>query len=188
VKDFSETEMCPRDDIAAYVDGELSAEAAAALEGHIDGCEVCSRSLMEQRQFLAALSASLDDANAIDLPADFTKKIVSKAESSVSGVRRPNELFTAICISAALFLFVLFAFAGETLAIASAAGSVGEKLLTLGSLVLKLIGNAIYAVAVVSRSLASYFDASGLLISAAIVVAAVFVFLSSGWMLRRRSA
>lgn len=180
--------MCPRDDIAAYVDGELSAEAARELELHISGCAECSRALMQQRQFLAALSASLDSGNAIDLPKDFTKKIVTNAESSVSGVRRPHELLTAACITAALFLFVLFAFGGETFAIASAAGGVGEKLLAVGSFVLKIAANAIFAVAVVSRSLAGYFDASSLTISAGIVVAALFIFFSSKWMLRRRSA
>lgn len=188
MKDISETEVCPRDDIAAYVDGELSSDAAAALERHIDGCSICRRSLLEQRQFLAALSASLENGKDIDLPADFTKRIVSNAESSVAGLRRPNELFTAICICAALFLFVLFAFGGETAAIASAAGSIGEKLLTVGSFVLKLIGNAIFAVAVVSRSLASYFDLSVLLIPVAIVLGVLLVFLSSRWVLRRRSA
>jgi anti-sigma factor RsiW len=188
VKDISETEMCPRDDIAAYVDGELSTEAAGALELHIDGCPACSRSLRQQRQFLAALSASLDNEKAIDLPEDFTKKIVTNAESSVSGVRRPHELFTAICISAALFLFVLFAFGGETFAVASAAGAVGEKLLAVGSFILKIAGNAVYAIAVVSRSLAGYFDASVLAVSVAVVLAALFVFFSSRWMFRRRSA
>jgi anti-sigma factor RsiW len=187
VKDVSETEMCPRDEIAAYIDGELSVDESAAFERHVDECAVCSRSLMEQRQFLAALSASLDDGKAIDLPADFTKRIVSNAESSVSGIRRPNELFTAICICAALFLFVLFAFGGEVFAVASAAGGIGEKLLTVGSFVLKLVGNAIFAVAVVSRSLANYLDPAVLLIPAFVIIAG-FVFLSSRRILRRRSA
>lgn len=83
---------------------------------HVDGCAACGRSLMQQRQFLAALSASLHNGGrTIELPKDFTTKIVASAESSVSGVRRPDELFTAVCISAALILFVLFAFWGMPL-------------------------------------------------------------------------
>lgn len=187
MKESSEAESCPGDDIAAYVDGELSAEAAAGFELHLQGCTACSRALRQQRQFLAALSASLDDGNAFDLPRDFTKRIVTNAESTVSGVRRPNELLTAACISVALFLFVLFAFGGETFAFATAAGAVGEKLLTVGSYVLKMLGNTIFAVAVVSRSLTCYFDRSVLAISATVVVLAAGVFVSSRWMLRRRS-
>lgn len=188
VKELSETDICPRDDVAAYVDGELSAQEAEEFELHVDQCSTCGRALMQQRQFLAALSASLDHGSAIDLPKDFTKRIVTNAESSVSGVRRPHELFTAICISAALFLFVLFAFGGETFAFASAAGAIGEKVFVIGSFFLKTAGNAIFAVAVVSRSLAGYFNASVLSISAGLVVAALFIVFSSRWMLRRRSA
>ncbi len=187
MKDVSEKETCPRDDIAAYVDGELTAEAASTLERHVDGCDLCSRSLREQRQFLAALSASLDDAAAIELPKDFTKRIVTNAESSVSGIRRPNELFTAVCISAALFLFVLFAFGGETLAIAAATGTIVEKLVVVAAFVVKLAANAVFALAVVSSSLASWLEAPTLPALLGLTLAGVVV-LSSRRMLRRRDA
>ena len=179
MKDISDTEVCPRDDVAAYVDGELSQQETAAFERHVKGCTGCSSSLRQQRQFLAALSASLESDPAIDLPGDFTRKVVTYAESSVCGVRRPNELFTAACISAALFLFLLFSFGGEAVAIASAAGSIGEKILTVGSFALKMIGSAVFSVAVVSRSLASYFDARALIIVASSVVIGTAAFLSS---------
>lgn len=34
-------------DVSAYVDGELSAEAAASLEGHLSNCEVCRETLQD---------------------------------------------------------------------------------------------------------------------------------------------
>lgn len=178
--------MCPLDDIAAYVDGEMSAKAAEKLEMHIAACPACARSLMEQRQFLAALSASLNSGSSIDLPSNFAKRIVTNAESSVSGVRRPYELFTAICICLALFLFVLFAFGDQAIALVSAASSVGEKVLVVGSFVLRQGANAILAVAIVSRSLAAYVGLTVFLVAAAGVVSAALAYISSRRFTMRR--
>lgn len=184
----SEIELCPQDDIAAYVDGELSSQQSDDLERHLARCPSCRFSLREQRQFLAALSASLEAENTLDLPDDFTKKIVSNAESSVTGLRRPHERFTAIFISAALFLFAIFALGGETFAVASAMGSIGEQLWAVGSFLFKFAANIAFGVTVILRALASQFSASAVPILATACVAAVFLYFSSRWMLRRRSA
>lgn len=186
-EDQTTTEVCPRDDIAAYVDGELSADAAAKLELHIDSCRFCSSTLLEQRRFLAALSASLDRDEDIVLPADFTKRIVSNAESSVTGLRRPNEILTAVSICAALIIFALFAFGGETFALASAAGTIGEKLLAIGGFVVKIIANLAFAAAVIARSFANQTGAAGLSLPFVMFVVVVLIF-SSRRITRRRNA
>ncbi len=186
MKENSETELCPRDDIAAYVDGELSTEAAEAVERHVRACATCSRALLDQRQFLAALSESLDDSNIV-LPSDFAKRVVSNAESSVRGVRRPYEFLTAALICAVLLMFLLFALGVETSAVAAAMGSIAEKLLSIGGFLLRIVGNIAFAAAVVARALGAYTGSSGILIPISIFVFGVFAFISSRWMLRRRS-
>ena len=96
---------CPLDDIASYVDGELSPDEETEFEAHLAGCETCRTELNHQKEFLFALSSSLESENDIPLPKDFTRTIVANAESRVSGLRRPRERFTAIFICAVLFIF-----------------------------------------------------------------------------------
>ena len=188
MKDISTTEVCPRDDIADYVDGELPPELAAELEAHIGGCAVCGRSLAEQRQFLAALSASLDGEELPELPEDFTRKIIVTAESSVTGLRRPNELFTAIFICAALLLFAMFAIGHEAFSLTSAAVGVMEKLLAAGMFVLNLLLSIAFAAAVIVRGIVSQFGGSGTE-QIAIVFCGVFALaLSTRWAVSRRNA
>lgn len=186
VENIASKQICPDDDIAAYVDGELSVEAESAFEQHVSECETCAHGLLDQRQFLAALTASLDDTSSVQLPADFTKRVVSNAESTVAGVRRPNELLTAVCITAALFVFSLFAFGGEAFAVATTAGAVGERVLALGLFILRMAGGLAFAIAVISRSLVSSFEPVGLIIVVIVLFAAVFVFYSSGRLTGRR--
>lgn len=188
MKDNSEIEVCPNDDLAAYLDGELTAKAADAIEKHVDACDACGRALADQRRFLAALSASLDSGNEIVLPANFTKKIVSNAESSVIGLRRQNEWFTAVFIAVALFFFAIFALGGETFAVASAMGSIGEKFVAVGGFGLRLLGSLGFAVAVVARSLSSHLGAAGFSILFFVFICAAVIFASSKRMIRRRSA
>lgn len=188
MKDDPNIAVCPRDDIGAYIDDELSAEVAWALEKHMGSCSICSRVLREQRQILTALSISLEGRDEIELPADFTKKVVSNAESSVAGLRRPNEILTAVSITAALLLFVLFAFGGETMAVASTLAVIGEKLAAVGGFVLRTAGNAAFAAAVIGRSLASHNDVVAVLAPFSLAFAAAALFFSSRWVLRRRNA
>ncbi len=185
---ISVTEVCPRDDIAAYVDGELSEPRRARLEQHVSECETCSRSLMEQRQFLAALSASLDSNSAVPIPKDFTKKVVASAESSVRGIRQPGELYTAIFISAALLIFALVTLGFESFGLPAAIGVVGEKLIAFGSLVFRLVSSLAFAASVIIRALAAGVDSFGPLAAAGAVIAAAVLYFSTRRIFRRRDA
>jgi len=103
----SESEIeCPSIEIGAYIDGELSPEAEARFETHILDCSVCSTELNFQKQFVNALNGSLDDLP--ELPADFTKRVVVNAESSVNGLRQKKERLSAMFVCCALFFFILF--------------------------------------------------------------------------------
>ena len=97
---------CPSDDIAAYIDGELSPDAEIAFENHISACKICSEELSLQKQFINTLNVSLDTLP--EIPADFTKRIVTSAESNVRGLRRKREWLSALFVCAALLFFVLF--------------------------------------------------------------------------------
>lgn len=97
---------CPSTDISAYIDGELSIEALNELEEHLAVCRLCSNELNEQKKFIQVLDHSL--GNDLEIPADFTKRIVTNAESTVGGLRRRNEWLSALFVCCALFFFILF--------------------------------------------------------------------------------
>jgi hypothetical protein len=97
---------CPSIEIGAYIDGELSPEAETSFETHIVNCSVCTTELNYQKQFVNALNGSLNDLP--ELPADFTKRVVINAESSVNGLRQSKERFSAMFVCCALFFFILF--------------------------------------------------------------------------------
>lgn len=156
----SEIAACPRDEIASYIDGELSPAEEAAFDKHLTECGDCRTELKHQKAFLFALNASLESEDDIPLPKDFTRTIVANAESRVSGLRRPREQFTAIFICAALFIFALFALGGEAEIVWVAIGSVVEKIAAVGSFVLRLVFHVSYSIAVVARSLFSHANVS----------------------------
>ena len=143
---------CPSVEIAAYLDGELSSEAEAELESHLSTCSVCTQDLNDQKHFIIALNGSLNNLPA--LPIDFTKRIVTNAESGVSGLREKRERLNAVFVCVGLFLFVLFTLG------ASAPGTIAATLDVVGRLaaVAAFAGHLIYVVAfgvvVVMRSLA----------------------------------
>lgn len=102
-----DAEGCPSADISAYIDGELSALAESSFERHIASCRICARELNEQKQFVNALNLSLSSAP--EIPLDFTKRIITNAESGVSGLRKSKERMNAVFVAAALFFFAVFA-------------------------------------------------------------------------------
>ena len=109
---------CPSIEIAAFIDGELSSEAEAKLEAHLETCSVCTQELNDQKNFVNALNISLNDLP--EIPADFTKRVVTNAESGVSGLRKSRERLNAFLVCCVLFLFILFtlgASASRTIAV-----------------------------------------------------------------------
>lgn len=97
---------CPSIEIAAYLDGELTPGEELRLEMHLACCHICSEELNVQKQIVNVLSGSLDDVP--ELPKDFAKVVVTSAESSVGGLRKSGERTSALLVSAALFIVVMF--------------------------------------------------------------------------------
>ncbi len=178
VQNSPEIADCPRDEIASYIDGEISPSEEAAFDKHLAECAVCRTEIKHQKAFLFALNASLESEDDIPLPKDFIKTIVANAESRVSGLRRPREQFTAVFICAALFFFALFALGGDAETVWRAFGSVAENVLAVGAFMLRLVFNVSLSIAVVMRSLISHVSVSWLLTPSLVVlsVAALYVF------------
>ena len=150
----NKTDLCPSVEITAYIDGELSPSEELVLEMHLAECGTCLEELNHQKTFLFALNASLEKEKDIELPDNFTKIIVTSAESRVSGLRRSGERFNAVFICAALLLFVLFGLGSE--AFGSFSRFFDQSLAVLG-----FAGHMLYSIilgtAVILKSLSSQF-------------------------------
>ncbi len=165
---------CPTDEISAYIDGELDGERETELEGHLAGCDVCSRELNEQKHFLRHLDASLGDEREIELPANFTKSIVANAESTVSGLRRSRELLNAAFICAGLFLFALFAMGADAGKLFQWLSVIVEQVAAVGSFVGRLVYSVFVGVAIIIRTLSGQLRVDVATILAVAIVIALF--------------
>lgn len=166
------TSECPRMEIAAYIDGELASGEELVLERHLAGCALCTGELNLQKQFLSALNSTLENEKELELPDNFTKVIVTSAESRVSGLRRPGEGFNAVFICAALFLFVLFALGGEAGNVFGGIARIFDQGLAVAGLVGNLVFKITMGTAMVLKSLTSQFVSSS---SIALVLLAVVI-------------
>jgi hypothetical protein len=100
---------CPVEDVAAYLDGELSGAAQEIFEHHLANCVDCATQLRQQRQLLCTLEAAFTQSSRFDLPHDFTRVVAAHAEGDLSGVRKKSERRRALqlCAGLALAAFTL---------------------------------------------------------------------------------
>lgn len=148
---------CPRTELAAYIDGELSPREELALELHLAGCTVCSVELNEQKKLLCALDFALENEEEIELPENFTKIVVANAESNVQGLRCPRERSRALTVCAALFLLIVIGLSAEASKTFATFGALTEQFLAVGSFFVHFIHDISIAAAVLIRSLCSQF-------------------------------
>lgn len=83
---------------AAYLDGELSADAALDFERHTESCASCRLGLSEQRRTLATLDAAFERGAKLELPADFSRRLSARARADVGVVRSSRERRGALAI------------------------------------------------------------------------------------------
>jgi anti-sigma factor RsiW len=102
---------CQPDDVAAYLDGELSHGAMTRFEDHLKSCADCATELRAQRQLLCTLDVAFNDSRSFALPRDFARIVTARAESDFSGMRRKPERRRALRLCAVLAL-VSFALMG----------------------------------------------------------------------------
>ena len=179
---------CPIADISSYIDGEIDLARALEMDTHFAGCDGCARELNEQKLFLRHLDAGLGYEREIELPANFTKSIVANAESTVSGLRRPREIFNASFICAGLLLFVLFAMGAEAGKLFQGLSLIADQVVAVGSFFGHVIYSVFIGVAIVIRAIAGQFRVDVAMLLAVAVAAAVFSLLVSRRSLRERRA
>ena len=104
--------VCRTADVAAYLDAEMSPSEEIEFELHLARCKDCVAELNRQKELLQILDSTLQTDD-IELPENFTKVVVTNAESSVKGLRRRSEWFNAVFVCCALAFFGLFALGAD---------------------------------------------------------------------------
>lgn len=172
------SKACPKSEIAAYIDGELLPREELDLEMHFAACRSCAAELNEQKKLLCALDFALEDKIEIALPENFTKVIVTTAESNVSGLRRPQERFKALIICAALTLLVLLGLGGETGTVLNTFWKIGVQILAVGGFVFHLIYDIAIGTSIILRSV-SHHIAFNSTVSVVLLIGILFVGLAA---------
>jgi len=108
---------CEREDIAAYLDGELTVSELKSFETHLKSCADCAADLRTQRQLLCTLDVAFNESRGFELPRDFTRVVAAHAESNLSGIIKQSERWRAmkICVVLALLSFALLGAAARAL-------------------------------------------------------------------------
>ena len=173
--------FCPRAEIALYIDGELSPNAEMELERHFTVCEPCAAEFNAQKKLLCALDFALEDAPDFELPKDFTKTIIVKAESNVSGLRRREERFRALYLCAILFLLILVGLGSETEKVVSTFMIFVEQILAVAGFTAHLLFDIAVALTAILRLITGQFIYSPFF---AILAFGIFL-ISSGYIFSR---
>lgn len=115
MNDFSESK-CLLEDVAAYLDGELSEAGVNRFEDHLKSCLDCATELRAQRQLLCTLDVAFNGTRSFQLPHNFTRIVTARAESDLSGMRNKHERRRALklCAVLALVSFALLGAAART--------------------------------------------------------------------------
>src|SRR5437667_11952825 len=100
MKELEHKMDCQPDQIAAYLDNELSGATLQDFEAHLKRCSSCQIELRTQQQLLCTLDAAFKTR--FDLPSDFTRIVKARAESDVSGMRQKTERRRALQVTAML--------------------------------------------------------------------------------------
>lgn len=117
--------ICPREEIAAYLDGELSGTALEHFEAHVAECSACAGEMRSQRQLLCTLDAAFGGSSRIELPENFTRVVATHAEHNLRGLRDKSERRRAVqlCAMLALTGFALLGAASGALVLQPARNS-----------------------------------------------------------------
>ena len=106
-----QTNECQLEDVATYLDGELSGDSLRDFESHLATCSGCATELRTQRQLLCTLDVAFNDSASFKLPHDFTRVVSAHAGGNLGGVRWKGERRRALQVCAVLAL-VSFALLG----------------------------------------------------------------------------
>jgi anti-sigma factor RsiW len=146
---------CPREEIAAYLDGELDGDALISFEAHVEQCADCAAELRSQRQLLCTLEAAFGTARHIELPANFTRVVAAHAEHDMRGLRHKVERRRALQLCAALLLaaFMLLGAASNNLVFQPARAFL-RMTASAFDVLLRTIADAAEGVTIIARMIA----------------------------------
>lgn len=108
-------QSCRSEEIVAYLDGDLDAEASGSLEEHLTMCSRCAGELKAQERLLRELNLVLAEDVCVEMPEDFARTVAARAQSDLSGVRAPRERRRALCLCATLAALAFMLLGGATL-------------------------------------------------------------------------
>lgn len=149
---------CSLQRIIGYVEGDLSPREEVELEIHFSGCSKCAAELNVQKKLLCALDYAFDGREStVDVPDDFTKVVVTSAESNVRGLRRPQERFKALMVVSTLVLLVLAGLGGEIAGYLEAPQNSFGPVSSFGAAAFHFIHDAAVGIAVILRYLGQRF-------------------------------
>ncbi|PWT88407.1 MAG: hypothetical protein C5B55_13170 [Blastocatellia bacterium] len=84
-------QLCQRNQIAAYIDGELETAEVQLLESHLAVCAECRKELRAHQLFISELDAALSKRDNLTVPSNFSRVVAARASSDMSGVRSSAE-------------------------------------------------------------------------------------------------
>ena len=95
---------CQHEEVAAYLDGELTGVALDTFEQHVRSCAGCATELRIQRQLLCTLDVAFNDSRSFHLPNNFARVVSAHAENDLTGMRNRSERRRAVQLCAILAL------------------------------------------------------------------------------------
>ncbi len=147
--------FCPREEIFAYVDGELSVADENVLEEHLSGCKVCTSEVNAQKKVSNSLEIILEDEmKNIELPENFTEVVKTKAESNVSGLRKKKEISRALIICASLFLLITVGLGAGTNSVSATLKKFADQFSAIFGFIFHLVYDVVIAASIILRSVA----------------------------------
>jgi hypothetical protein len=153
---------CPLEDIGLYLDGELSPRAELELEKHFAVCPACRNEFNSQKEMLLALDFAFDKGHEIELPKDFTKVVVIKAESGVKGLRSKKERSSALFLCSGLFFLITLGLGAENEKVITAVNDFGRHFIAILSFTCHLVLDVTTGAVVVLRCLSQQISYSPL--------------------------
>lgn len=146
---------CVTGEISAYIDGELRPDEELGVERHIARCADCAAELNLQKSLLRALDISMEASSLPEIPENFTRTVVTNAESRVAGLRCVTEAKLALILLALLSSIAAAAVGTEAAAALSAAGMMADKFMAIAAFAGHLLMNIALVLGVVARSLSA---------------------------------
>ena len=163
---------CPNSEIAAYLDGELTPSEELDLVAHMARCPQCRAEFNSQKGLLSVLDAALTSESSLpQIPEDFARTVTVRAESSVSGIRKPAETHRALVVGAFLLVAAAAGFALNPSVSLVPIERIGVQAMAVGSFLLHFAMDLGTGVGIVLRSFGqSVFHGSFLVVSLSAVL------------------